>query len=285
VNCRICNHISTPVFKKSILNRYDVQYFCCPNCFFLQTEDPFWLNEAYLSPFTKTDTGLLARPLRISRVLENSILKHFIPESQFLDFGGGNGILVRLMRDLGFDFYRSDKFAENIYSIYFDISDIPIENRTFELVTAIEVVEHLPNPLITFAELFSFSESLFFSTFLQPARKTDIENWWYLSPFHGQHISFYHRKTLEYIASKFNKNLYSDGKELHIMTSKNLQDVNFGSEELIFETGPYKLKNRAISMLNKVYNKIFKPIAKVKRESLTMKDLEKAVSIVMKDDN
>jgi hypothetical protein len=247
----------------------------------MQTEIPYWLEEAYSSAFTKTDTGLLARPIRFSKILECNIIKHFESDSQYLDYGGGNGVFVRLMRDLGFNFYRYDKYAENLYANFFDLTDLPVNTRKFELATAIEVAEHFEDPIKSFSEIFSFSESLFFTTFLQPKDEKELNAWWYLSPIHGQHISFYNKRTLEYIALKFNKNLFSDNNEIHIMTSKKLSNINFEPEELYFETGPFKIKNKIISTLNRVYHKIYKPIIINRNESLMMPDCNYALSKVI----
>ena len=116
MNCKICNKKTQQIFEKTVLDKYRVKYYKCENCKFIFTETPYWLNEAYKNPFTKSDTGLLSRPLTYGKVIENIILSHFKPEEKFLDYGGGNGLMVRYLRDLGFNFYRQDKFAEYIYA-------------------------------------------------------------------------------------------------------------------------------------------------------------------------
>ena len=51
--------------------------------------------------------------------------------------------------------------------------------------------------------------------------------WAYYGLNHGQHISFYNLKTLHYIAKKYNLNLYSNGKTLHLFTEKRLSNSLF----------------------------------------------------------
>ncbi len=41
--------------------KYEVQYYRCPECYFAQTEDPYWLDEAYQNALNLSDTGLLFR--------------------------------------------------------------------------------------------------------------------------------------------------------------------------------------------------------------------------------
>ncbi len=51
-------------------------------------------------------------------------------------------MFVRLMRDNGFDFYRSDRQCENLFAKGFEASlDV---SPSYELLTAFEVFEHLP---------------------------------------------------------------------------------------------------------------------------------------------
>jgi hypothetical protein len=45
-------------FRHTVLRKYDVQYFQCGGCGFLQTETPYWLDEAYSSAIVTADTGI-----------------------------------------------------------------------------------------------------------------------------------------------------------------------------------------------------------------------------------
>ena len=69
--------------------------------------------------------------------------------------------------------------------------------------------------------MFAFSDSIMFSTALQP--KTDfksIEDWWYFLPYSGQHVSLYSKDSLIALSKKFNCNLYTNNKDLHLLTKK-----------------------------------------------------------------
>jgi hypothetical protein len=48
------------------------------------------------------------------------------------------------------------------------------------------------------------------------------DEWWYYGLEHGQHISFYTKKTLEYIAAKYDLNFYSNNRDIHFLTKKQI---------------------------------------------------------------
>jgi len=202
MSCRICGGKTAEVFRKILMDRLNISYERCGACGFLQTEEPYWLAEAYAEPLSATDTGLVSRPLALAPRVEFIIRRAFEPRGRFLDYGGGPGLFVRLMRDRGFNFYRQDRYAEPILSRYFDLEDLPIQDRRFELVTAFEVIEHLPRPLIEIRQMLNFTDTLLFTTELLPNGPiAEIENWWYLGLAHGQHISFFTYNSLSAMAS------------------------------------------------------------------------------------
>lgn len=216
MECNICSSPTKKKFSKIVLGTYNVTYFQCKNCYFIQTENPYWLDEAYNDAITKLDLGLVSRNQALSNITP-LIIKHASLKEPYLDFAGGYGLFVRLMRDKGFNFYREDKYCKNIFAENFDLSKCEFKN--FNLVTAFEVFEHLDNPLISIEQMLSYSKNIFFSTELIPDK--NVEDWWYIQNQTGQHISFYHINTLKHIANKLNLNLYSN-KNFHLLTNKNI---------------------------------------------------------------
>ena len=73
--------------------------------------------------------------------------------------------------------------------------------------------------------MLKFSDSILFSTYLVPISNPKPDEWWYFGPDHGQHVSLYSRKSLDLLAKKFNKRLYSNGKNIHLITSKKISPV------------------------------------------------------------
>lgn len=220
--CNVCKSKSEKVFSKKILGKYDVSYYKCVECGFVQTDKPYWLKESYSDAITSLDIGLVNRNIQYSNIIEDILYKYFNKNGRFLDFAGGYGMFTRIMRDKGFDFYHEDKYCENIFAKCFTKDDLPNDKRKFELVTAFELMEHSEDPFREFNYIFSITDNFLFSTELIP--DGNIENWWYLAEEHGQHISFYTKKTLKKIAEKYNKNYYSNGY-LHLFTNKVCNDI------------------------------------------------------------
>ena len=224
VSCKVCGGASVFTFEKLVLNKHQVKYFQCSSCQFIQTEEPYWLEEAYSSAITALDIGLLQRNLRFSPVVHKLISRYFDSNKRFLDYGGGYGLFVRMMRDQGLDFYRYDKHCENIFAQYFDIADLD-GSADFELVTAFEVFEHLENPIEDITRMLEFGHSILFSTHLVP--DIDLENWWYLTEETGQHIALFSLKSLQKLSNRFSLNLYTNGADLHLLTMKDLPSKVF----------------------------------------------------------
>ncbi len=219
MRCKICQTPAHPAFRAQVLGQYDVQYFACPNCQFLAPEDCHrWLPEAYSSAITSLDLGLLKRNLELREVVEAVARTHFNPNGKFVDYGGGYGVLVRLLRDRGLDFYRQDIYAENLFAKNFDLADADTER--FELLTAFEVFEHLEDPAAELEKMLSLSENILFSTELQPHAHPNPQSWWYVLPEIGQHVALYSRRSLAELASHMGLNFYTNGKNLHLFSRK-----------------------------------------------------------------
>ena len=221
--CKICNGNSNYIFTANILNKYPIKYLQCQSCNFLQTEKVFWINEAYQDAITKQDIGLLYRNRIITPILKSLIKLFFNKRNKFIDYGAGYGVLVRIMRDYGFDMYRYDKYCSNIFANGFDYD----EKSRYELLTAFEVFEHLDDPIKEVEFMLNFSDNIFFSTEIQPLKNVLPENWWYIMPETGQHIALYSIQSLKQIALNYHLNFYSNVKNLHLFTKKKINNFIF----------------------------------------------------------
>ena len=221
--CKICGGNSLPIHQAVVLGKYKVDYFKCGDCNFIQTQKPTWLDEAYQNAITSLDIGLVNRNLYLVKETP-AILDLCFPKAvKFLDYGGGFGLYVRMMRDEGYNFFRQDYFCENIFAKHFDVTDLP-DGTSFDLVTAFEVFEHLEDPIQEIEKMLNYSKNILFSTVISPEASAEFKDWWYVSPETGQHISFYSLKSLQYIAQKFNLNFYSNGINLHLLSSNKITD-------------------------------------------------------------
>jgi Methyltransferase domain len=215
VICKVCKGHSALLGEASVLKKHSVKYFRCESCGFTQTEDPYWLEEAYSSAIASQDVGIMSRNL-INCEVTAAVLNLLLPEvKSSVDYGGGHGVLVRLMRDRGFNYFWRDLHASNDFARGFEAKD----TQRFDFLTSFEVLEHLVDPVPEISKLMELSENVLVSTCLVPEPAPALNDWWYYMPSSGQHVSFYTTKSLEIIAKQFNKHLLSVGS-FHLFTAR-----------------------------------------------------------------
>ncbi|MGF0333545.1 class I SAM-dependent methyltransferase [Ectopseudomonas toyotomiensis] len=223
VKCSICQGQMVHVFSAILLGKYNADYRVCQSCGYLKVHEPYWLNEAYSSAIADADTGLVARNVLISEKL-SSLLFWGMAErgrGRYLDSAGGYGMLTRLMRDYGFDFYWSDKYCKNFLARGFEYE--AGAGRCLA-VTAMEVLEHVTDPVGYVEETLRYAsaDTLIFSTELYDGAPPNPDEWWYYSLPTGQHIGFFQLRTLQVLADKLGLNFYS-ANGIHIFTRRNLR--------------------------------------------------------------
>ena len=217
-SCLVCGQPSDLAFSAVVRGEFAADFARCAACGFVQANAPDWLDAAYEQAINDTDLGLVSRSVRMARLTRNVVTGLLDPESAVLDYGGGYGITVRLLRDAGVDAWRWDPHCENLFARSFESP--ANDKRRYDLVTAFEVAEHLPDPLATFGDLFSRGDNLFFSTTLLPDPLPAPGDWHYYGLDHGQHIAFYTLPALRRIARRHGKHLASNGRDLHLMTAR-----------------------------------------------------------------
>ena len=96
MKCKVCDSDSHNLANAKILSKYQVEYFRCSNCGFVQTETPYWLEEAYSEAIASSDVGLVFRNGMFSSLTSKLIFQFFEHQAKFIDYGGGYGLFVRL---------------------------------------------------------------------------------------------------------------------------------------------------------------------------------------------
>lgn len=199
INCRLCDSLSACIFSKTVLKKYNVKFYKCEKCKSLQTEDPYWLKESYQDWVTKYDTGIY------SRVIKTFLVSFFICKifklKNILDFGGGDGLFCRIMRDYYLNCFSYDKFSKNAYSKGF----IEKNFSTPDLITSFEAIEHFSKPSDELSKIFNLKPKMFLLT--TGIYQDQDKNWNYLEEDSGQHIFFYSKESLEFIAKRYNYNI------------------------------------------------------------------------------
>ena len=87
--------------------------------------------------------------------------------------------------------------------------------------------------------MLNISNNIIFTTELLPYPLPKPSDWWYYGLDHGQHISFYSKRTFQFLARKYGVN-YFNLDNLHLLTNKNIP--NFALKILKFSKfGLHKL--------------------------------------------
>lgn len=216
--CQICRASVQNFGSARLFGDLDVRYFQCRECGFVQTERPHWLARAYSSAITKQDLGMVARNLEFADRTETVVRLCQDPDGSFLDFGGGYGLLVRLLRDRGLDFALHDPLCTNLFAGPAVIESL--SDTRFEMITAFELLEHLEHPVPTMRELFDHTDTVLVSTVLLPEPAPSPGTWFYFGTEHGQHISLFSDRSLRVLAELLGTELHSNGRNLHMFTRK-----------------------------------------------------------------
>jgi hypothetical protein len=141
-----------------------------------------------------------------------------------LDFGSGTGVFSRHAASLG---------VANIAS--YDPFSTPTKPAgEFDVATAIEVLEHTPDPLNTVSEILSFMKDdcvILFTTLLQPNDICEVRaKHWYIGPRNG-HISIYNGRSLSRLGSRLGLSFTID--EPYLAFSRGATPIRLKAKPLI----------------------------------------------------
>jgi hypothetical protein len=211
--CRVCGQPCRHLFDGPLL-QHRVKYFGCANCSYVQTETPYWLEQAYVHAINRSDTGLLRRNARNTTMVLRMLMLVGRLEGRVIDCAGGYGVLVRLLRDRGVDAYWHDPHCQNLLARGFEAG----ADEGADFVTAFEAMEHFTDPLAELARMLARADTVLVSTDLIPDPAPAPADWWYYGAEHGQHIGFFRRRTLGYLAQQLGCHLHTDGRQFHLFT-------------------------------------------------------------------
>lgn len=192
-----------------------IYYFRCSRCeFCFAPEMCAWSlddfeRRIYNDDYLEVDPDYLdSRPRANAAGLIKTFGDHGL-SIRHLDYGGGTGLLSDLLVEQGWESISYDPFVDRDRSL----PDL----GKFDLVTAYEVFEHVPDPdrlAAELAALLAVDGVILFSTLLSDGNITLGQRltWWYASPRNG-HISLYSRKSLSMLAEKhhFKFGSFSEG--------------------------------------------------------------------------
>jgi hypothetical protein len=222
MHCKICDSPADRFGDKvMVLKRYEVQFWRCPSCGFAQSEDPYWLEEAYQTPIASSDLGYVQRNRSFGWVARSVINLFYEPGGRFLDYGGGYGLFTRDMRDRGYDFHLLDKYTPNLFATGFEWERLP-PGTMADLVTCFEVMEHFPDPHGGLSDILSHgSEVLFSTSIIEPNDIKSPLDWYYFAIDEGQHVSLHTVESLRRLGARHGLYLHTNGRYLHLFSKSN----------------------------------------------------------------
>lgn len=229
--CPVCQGVSSLLdvvdFNKSCeegngnflpLAGYPVYYAICTHCGFCFTPELMqWKLEQfeqdiYNADYIKVDPDYLQnRPKANAETLISAFgdRTHLFSH---LDYGGGNGLLSQYLREAQFSSSSYDPFVN---------PETAIDTLgSFDLITAFEVFEHVPDVQHLMRNLVKLRASnglVLFSTLLSDGNIHPKQRlgWWYASPRNG-HISLFSRHSLFILAERYGLKFGSFAEDLHV---------------------------------------------------------------------
>lgn len=204
-------------YKQLPLCAIPVYYRRCPACGFLFSDSfddwtnaefrQFIYNEGYAEIDPEWNK---IRPLRNAKMILNLFGKDRTRLS-ILDYGGGNGELVRSLRENGF-------FTAEAYDP-FDPRYSTLPDGTFNIISCFETFEHLPDPIAAVEIIVNRLDEaglVLFSTLAQPPNFAEKGmHWWYITPRNG-HISLFSRKALAVMWQRYGFTVGSFNDDMHL---------------------------------------------------------------------
>ncbi|SEH32645.1 Methyltransferase domain-containing protein [Magnetospirillum fulvum] len=210
ITCRLCGGDSHLSFEENYMKIRRVGLYTCDVCGCLQTTFPDWLGDAYADTRPVRDVWMVRRSQQMC-VLTISVMKLLgLFSGKLFDWGGGNGLLVRMLRDNGINAFRCDKYVQNYYAVGFDVET----EEKADIVTAFEVFEHADNPSELMREISVHSPSyILLSTELYDGQGAD---WNYIHAESGKHVFFYSLNGMRILAKNYGYDVIV-GKKFSVM--------------------------------------------------------------------
>jgi hypothetical protein len=260
--CKICGG-PAPLVRKSLIRfKHEAALHACPRCGFASFQPAGWLGEAYVPPITAPDVGYVMRNHTASQVIAKFLDQYALSTGPYVDYGGGYGMLVRLMRDAGYKFHLYEPMTQNLFApnLAADVSRF----GPYELATAIEVFEHLPDPVGDLEQILKLSSRVLFTTEIYPGEGVPAADWHYLGEEHGQHVSFHTERSLQVLGERFGLFYRRLAPSWHLLAPAGEQDL--------FKPEPKPEWHQL--WLRKMSKKVFRAKKRPRRESLTLPDHE-----------
>jgi SAM-dependent methyltransferase len=190
-------------------------------------------------------------------------LQTLIPVSEktrWLDFGAGLGGLVRHARSLGIDVVGHDQgyAAERMRDRQIPcLSNLEDGRQTFDIVTAIEVIEHSVDPIAdlrTMASLLRPGGLLYLATGNAAPHCAHLEDWTYLAPI-DVHVGVFEPETLAHALRRAGLEPEWPGYlpgHTDVIRHKVLKALGFARRHAVEHLVPWPLASRFVDWRHRV---------------------------------
>jgi 2-polyprenyl-6-hydroxyphenyl methylase/3-demethylubiquinone-9 3-methyltransferase len=197
-----------------------VYYHKCKECqFIFSTDFDIWTKDDFLKNIYNDDYITVDPEYGGKRPMD--CVNWFVPmlgedkTINILDYGAGTDAFSQELRKQGYDSIGWDPMW---------LTDLAFEkDKTFDVVTAFEVLEHTPAPWETVKEIVSFlkpeSGQLVISTLINDIIGNVGVNYWYIAPRNG-HVCMHSAKSLTYMFDKLGMEIESISPSQHIVSWK-----------------------------------------------------------------
>jgi SAM-dependent methyltransferase len=170
----------------------------CPYCEFIFKDSsiyPSYEDEKKQYDYHQNDEDNIGYVNYLNDFIQSAVFP-FMKNGHILDFGSGpNPVLAKLLKN-------QYGYQVDIYDYYYH-HDLDYKNRTYDMITSTEVIEHLRNPMNyfnQFHDLLNPKGYLSMMTLFHPKNQEHFFKWFYIRDI--THVSFYTVKTIEVIAEK-----------------------------------------------------------------------------------
>ena len=196
--CLLCNSNLTESFHKDSHR----EYFKCSICDFVFVPKIYHLSEKdeRARYDTHNNNPEDERYRNFLTQLLNPLQERIHKNASGLDFGSGPGPTLSLMLE-------EEGHSVDLYDKFYERNDA-VFDKQYDFITASEVVEHLSQPLVELSRLMGLIKCdgvlAIMTQILTP--QIDFEQWYYKND--PSHIGFFSEKSLNYLAQKWQAELY-----------------------------------------------------------------------------
>ena len=196
--CPLCNSNLTENFYRDSYR----QYLKCSICDFVFVPKIYHLSEKdeRARYDTHNNDPEDDRYRNFLSQLLNPLQERIPKNASGLDFGSGSGPTLSLMLE-------ERGYSVDLYDKFYARNDAVFEKQ-YDFITASEVVEHLRQPLIELSRLMVLLKNngvlAIMTQILTP--QIDFDKWYYKND--PSHIGFFSEKALNYLAKKWQSELY-----------------------------------------------------------------------------